>query len=93
MELVAARTPTALRNSRVTLTYVVYPGEGQQQRQVDYEIQVEDQDGSVEWVRAGDLVPFLDDTSTHLTLADRATLIDFMDRVRQEAELRILGGP
>jgi len=91
MDPIVARTPTAIRGLRVTMAYRPNPPEGQPEKMIDYEIKVLDQDNSVEWVRAGDLAPYLDDSSTYLTLADRATLLDFMTRVYQEASLRILG--
>lgn len=91
MEPIITRTPTAIRDFRVTLTYIANPSGDQQQRQVEYQIQVLDQNNSVEWVLSGDLIPYLDDTSSYLTTADRAVLLDFMTRVRQEAVERILG--
>jgi len=91
MDPIVARTPTAIRGLRVTMAYRIDPPEGQPEKMIDYEIKVLDQDNSVEWIRSGDLAPYLDDSSTYLTLADRATLLDFMTRVFQEASLRILG--
>ena len=90
MESVPSRIPTDIRNFSVVLRYIATPVDDQQQRQVDYTIQVVDQNGNVEWTLTGDLIPYLDDSSTYLTTADRTTLLDFMTRVRQEAAARIL---
>jgi len=90
MERQESRVPTGIRDFSVALVYIAEPREEEQQKQVQYEIQVVDQDGSVEWIRRGDLIPYLDDSSEYLETADRAVLLDFMTRVRQEAAARIL---
>ena len=91
MQLQEARTPSGIGDFSVRLVYIADPGEDETQKQVWFDIQVLDQTGRAEWLQQGDLVPFLVDESTYLTLADRAVLLDLMTRVRQEAVLRILG--
>lgn len=93
MKPISTRTPTSIGDLSIDLLSLADPGEGDQSRQARFEIQVLDQDGRLNhnWFRQGDLVPFLDDTSTYLTTADKIFLIDLLDRVRQEAALRILG--
>lgn len=90
MEPIATKTPTAIGDIGVSLLDPEVEGSPKRAR---YSIQVLDQDGLVvdDWFRRGDLVPYLDDASTYLTTADRAALIDLLDRIRQEAALRILG--
>jgi len=90
MEPIVTRTPTALGDISIRL---FAPSDAGEQKGARYEIQVLDQNGEVvqDWFRRGDLVPYLDDSSTHLTKADRTALIDLLGRIRQEASLRILG--
>jgi len=90
MEPITQRTPTGIGAISIQLVSPDDPGE---QKSARFEIQVLDQTGTVvqDWFRRGDLVPYLDDSSTYLTSADRIALIDILDRVRQEAALRILG--
>ena len=93
MEPIATKTPTAIGNIEIRLyDLVIYP-DNQQPQQANFDIDVLDQDGHPvrRWTRQGNLVPYLDDASTYLTTADRAYLIGLLDRIRQEAELRILG--
>ena len=92
MERIEVQEPTAIWSVRIVLHYVEEPDEGRTQQGVDFEVRVADQTGAEAWVRRGDLAPYLDDTSAFLETADRAWLLDFMTRVRQEAAARILGG-
>jgi len=91
MEPITTRTPTAIGDISVQLFAPASAGE---QKSAQFEIQVLDQSGAIvtDWMRRGDLVPYLNDSSTYLTTADRTALIGLMDRIRQEAETRILGG-
>lgn len=90
MEPITPRTPTGLGDISIQL---LAPSDEDEQKQARFEIQVLDQSGTVvqDWFRRGNLVPYLDDSSTFLTTADRTYLIDLLDRIRQEAALRILG--
>ena len=90
MEPITTRTPTAIGDISIELFEPAVAGKAKEAR---FSIQVLDQNGTVvqDWFRSGDLVPFLDDSSTYLTAADRTTLIDLLDRIRQEAALRVLG--
>ncbi len=93
MEPIAIKTPTSIGDIEIRLSdLVVLPGD-QPPQQADFSIQVLDQDGQPvrRWTRTGDLVPYLDNTSTYLATADRAYLIDLLERIRQEAAARILG--
>jgi hypothetical protein len=90
MEPIITRTPTAIGDIEIQL---FAPADSGESKQALFSIQVLDQTGRVvqDWFRRGDLVPFLDDSSTYLTTADRALFSDLLDRIRQEAALRILG--
>jgi len=93
MEPIQPKTPTNIGNIEVHLKdLVILPDSGPPQR-AEFRIQVLDQDGrpARSWLRTGDLVPYLDDSSTYLTTADKTYLIDLLDRIRQEAHLRIIG--
>ena len=90
MERLTVQTPTALGDVEVSLWRVLYPDEGDLEKQAHFSIQVLNQEGQVMRVVRGDLVPYLTDESTFLTAADRAWLLDFIGRVMQEAEARVL---
>ena len=93
MEPIQIKTPTSVGNITIRLRDLVILLDADAPQQADFTIQVLDQDGQPvrQWLRTGDLVPYLDDSSTHLTTADRTFLIDLLDRIRQEATLRIIG--
>jgi len=92
MERIEVQQPTAIRSVRVMLEYVEEPDDGREQETAVFEVRVADQTGAEAWVRRGNLAPYLDDASAFLERADRAWLLDFMTRVRQEAAARMLGG-
>ena len=71
----------------------VEPGVTGPAQGADFEIQIFDQYGKprADWMKRGNLVPYLHDSSTFLSTADRTFLINLLGRIRQEAFLRILG--
>jgi len=93
MDPITQRTPTSIGNIEIRLFDLVILPDGEQPKQAFFDIDVLDQDGQPfrPWTKQGDLVPYLDDSSTYLTTADRTYLIGLLGRIRQEASLRILG--
>lgn len=92
MDPIAIKTPTSIGNIEIRLRDLVILPSSELPQQATFDIDVLDQDGQPvrRWTKQGDLVPFLDDNSTFLTTADRTYLIDLLDRIRQEADARIL---
>ena len=86
MEPITTRTPTEIGDISIQLL----SSAGSETAR--FSIQVLDQTGAVvdDWQRTGNLVPYLDDSSTYLETIDRAYLTDLLDRIRQEAEARVL---